>query len=68
VAEGGEVLAKVALDRGGFACMLGGVSSPSLYVVTAVWPGAAGLMSHTEWDGQVVRIPVDVPGAGWPAR
>jgi hypothetical protein len=23
-------------------------------------------MTHTDWDGQVVRIPVDVPGAGWP--
>ena len=68
VAEGGEVLDTVALDRGGFACMLGGTASPALYVVAAVWPGAAGLMTHTEWDGQVLRTPVDVPGAGWPAR
>ena len=68
VAEGGEVLQTVELDRGGFACMLGGTDAPYLYAVTAVWPGAAGLMTHTEWDGQVVRIPVDVPGAGWPAR
>ena len=68
VAEGGEVLQMVDLDRGGFACMLGGVTSPSLYAVAAVWPGAAGLMTHTDWDGQVVRIDVDVPGAGWPAR
>jgi len=68
VAEGGEVLQTVELDRGGFACMLGGVDETALYAVTAVWPGAAGLMTHTEWDGQVVRIPVDVPGAGWPAR
>ena len=68
VAEGGEVLGDRELDRGGFACMLGGADSPSLYVVAAVWPGAAGLMTHTDWDGQVLRIPVDVPGAGWPAR
>ena len=69
VAEGGEVLQTVDLDRGGFACMLGGVDcATSLYAVTAVWPGAAGLMSHTDWDGQVVRIAVDVAGAGWPAR
>ncbi|HEX3929107.1 MAG TPA: SMP-30/gluconolactonase/LRE family protein [Nocardioides sp.] len=68
VAEGGEVLASVELDRGGFACMLGGTDRPYLYAVCAVWPGAAGLMTHTEWDGQVVRIPVDVAGAGWPAR
>jgi sugar lactone lactonase YvrE len=68
VAEGGEILQTVELDRGGFACMLGGTQRPALYAVTAVWPGVAGLMTHTDWDGQVVRIPVDVPGAGWPAR
>ena len=68
MAEGGEVLDTVDLDRGGFACMLGGGDLPALYAVAAVWPGAAGLMTHTEWDGQVLRKPVDVPGAGWPAR
>jgi sugar lactone lactonase YvrE len=62
------VLQTVALDRGGFACMLGGTDAAYLYAVTAVWPGAAGLTIHTEWDGQVVRVEVDVPGAGWPAR
>jgi sugar lactone lactonase YvrE len=67
VAEGGEVLRTVDLDRGGFACMLGGTGTPYLYAVAAVWPGVAGLMTHTEWDGQVVRIPVEVAGAGWPA-
>lgn len=68
VAEGGEVLQTIDLDRGGFACMLGGIDTPHLYAVAAVWPGPAGLMTHTDWDGQVVRVPVDVPGAGWPAR
>jgi sugar lactone lactonase YvrE len=68
VAQGGEVLQTVELDRGAFACMLGGADAPHLYAVAAVWPGAAGLMTHTDWDGQVVRIPVDAPGAGWPAR
>jgi len=68
VAEGGEVLDTVDLDRGAFACMLGGGASPALYVVTAVWPGAAGLMTHTDWDGQVLREPVHVSGAGCPAR
>ncbi len=67
VAEGGRVLRTVELDRGGFACMLGGTDTSYLYAVTAVWPGVAGLMTHTEWDGQVVRVAVDVPGAGWPA-
>jgi sugar lactone lactonase YvrE len=65
VAEGGEVLQTVPLDRGGFACMLGG---SNLYVVAARWPGAAALQQHTEWDGQVLRVPVDVPAAGWPGN
>jgi len=68
VAEGGEVLRIVDLDRGAFACMLDDADPPHLYAVTAVWPGAAALSTHTEWNGQVVRIPVDDPGAGWPAR
>jgi sugar lactone lactonase YvrE len=68
VAEGGQVLRTVELDRGGFACMLDEVDPPRLYAVAAVWPGAAGLMTHTDWDGQVIRVLVDVPGAGWPAR
>jgi sugar lactone lactonase YvrE len=68
VAEGGEVLQTVVLDRGGFACMLDERDPASLYAVTAVWPGVAGLMTHTDWDGQVVRVAVDVPGAGWPAH
>ncbi|HEY3530231.1 MAG TPA: SMP-30/gluconolactonase/LRE family protein [Nocardioides sp.] len=68
VAEGGEVLQTIDLDRGGFACMLGGTGAPYLYAVAAVWPGIAALMTHTDWDGQVVRIPVETPGAGWPAR
>ena len=62
------MLATVDLDRGGFACMLDGAASPALYVVTAQWPGGAALATHTDWDGQVVRVPVEVPGAGWPAR
>jgi len=68
VAEGGEVLATVELDRGGFACMLGGTDEPHLYVVAARWPGMAALGSDVDWDGQVLRTPVTVPGAGWPAR
>jgi sugar lactone lactonase YvrE len=64
VAEGGEVLATVALDRGGFACMLG--NGADLYVVGARWPGAAALATHDDWDGHVWRVPAPAPGAGWP--
>ena len=65
VAESGRVLATVTLDRGAFACMLGGAH---LYVVAARWPGAAALRTHERWDGQVLRTAVPVPGAGWPGR
>jgi sugar lactone lactonase YvrE len=68
VAEGGEVLETVALDRGGFACMLGGHDGTNLYVVAAQWPGMTGLGAGTDWQGQVLRTAVAVPGAGWPAR
>jgi sugar lactone lactonase YvrE len=68
VAEGGQRLATVPLDRGGFACMLGGTDGPYLYVVAARWPGMAGLRGDAPWDGQVLRVQVTVPGAGWPGR
>jgi len=48
--------------------MLGGADGSSLYVVAARWPGMAGLGDDADWDGQVLRTEVCVPGAGWPAR
>ncbi len=68
VAEGGQVLNTVPLDRGGFACMLSETDPPYLYMVAARWPGAAALTTHTDWNGQVLRTEVTIPGAGWPAR
>lgn len=54
VTEGGEVTATVDLDRGGFACALD--PDGHLYVCAAHWPGAAGLATHTDWDGQVLCV------------
>ena len=68
VAEGGDVLQTVHLDRGAFACMLGGADGRQLYIVAARWPGMTRLGDDVPWDGQVLRIEVGVPGAGWPAR
>jgi sugar lactone lactonase YvrE len=68
VAEGGAILDTVALDRGGFACMLGGPGRTSLYIMAARWPGVAGLGGDAPWEGQVLRTEVAVPGAGWPGR
>ena len=67
VAEGGEVLDVVELDRGAFACMLGGPDGRTLYTVGARWPGAAGLGDPGwDWAGQVVSTSARAPRAGWP--
>jgi sugar lactone lactonase YvrE len=66
VAEGGEVLGRVELDRGAFACMLGGADRSTLFVVGARWPGAQHLMTHTDWEGTVWSGPAPAAGAGWP--
>ena len=66
VREGGEVLDTVKLDRGGFACMLGGEDRTTLFIVAAEWPGMAGIGAGLPWHGQVSSTPVAIPGAGWP--
>lgn len=63
VAEGGTVLRTVTLDRGGFACALGGTT---LFVTAAQWRGMTEAEMVTPGSGQVLTIEVDVPGAGWP--
>lgn len=63
VAEGGEVLQTVDLDRGAFACVLGGPERLTLYVVTNLW-GPRGPVPGRH--SQVVAVDVDVPGAGHP--
>jgi sugar lactone lactonase YvrE len=64
VAEGGEVLATVMLDRGGFACALGGPGGTTLFIVAAEWRGMSEMVAPG--SGQVLATEVEVPGAGWP--
>ena len=59
VREGGEVLQTVELDRGCFACMLGGEDGRTLFMVAAD-------MSSEERTGQVLTVEAPAPGAGWP--
>ena len=66
VAEGGRVLDSIALDRGGFACVLGGPDRRTLFIVTAEWQGMTGPELVAPGSGQVLAADVDVPGAGWP--
>jgi sugar lactone lactonase YvrE len=63
VAEGGAVLQRIELDRGGFACVLGGTT---LFLTAAEWRGMTDAEMVTPGSGQVLAVTVDVPGAGWP--
>ena len=67
VREGGEVLQTVALDRGGFACMLGGANGRTLFIAAAEWRGM-DKMFEAQSSGQVLMAPAPAAGAGWPAR
>jgi sugar lactone lactonase YvrE len=66
VAEGGTVLQSVELDRGGFACALGGPGKTTLFIVAAEWRGMRAAEMVASGSGQVLTTQVDVPGAGWP--
>jgi sugar lactone lactonase YvrE len=66
VAEGGTVLQTVDLDRGGFACALGGPNRTTLFIVAAEWRGMTASQMVPPGSGQVLAVDVDVPGAGWP--
>jgi sugar lactone lactonase YvrE len=66
VIEGGAVLQTVELDRGCFACALGGPNGTTLFVVAAEWQGMTEPEPVSPGTGQVLTIQVDVPGAGWP--
>jgi sugar lactone lactonase YvrE len=61
VREGGEVLADVRLDRGAFACMLGGTSSPVLYITANAWGE-----DMTASGGQLLAVDAPTPRAGYP--
>jgi sugar lactone lactonase YvrE len=64
VAEGGDRLDVVELDRGAFACSLGEqAGQPTLFVVAANWPGPEGLATHTKWDGAVFATAAPAPAA-----
>ena len=65
VREGGEVLQTVDLDRGCFACALGGSEGRTLFVMATEWNGPAKMFSGPR-TGQVRAAEAPAPGAGWP--
>jgi sugar lactone lactonase YvrE len=67
VGEGGRVLQTIDLDRGCFACMLGGPDERTLFMMAADWQGPASLADGAR-TGQVLTVDAPAPGAGWPSR
>ena len=67
IAEGGEALYTIEIDRNPFACRLGGPDGRTLFVLAAEWRGAddvdGALAART---GQVLAVPAPAPHAGWP--
>ena len=64
IREGGEVVQRIATDRGAFACMLGGQDRQTLYVCTA--GSHVPDRQRQSRDGCIEAFRVDVPGAGLP--
>jgi len=65
VREGGEVLAMIHLDRGCFACALGGGDGRTLFMMAAEWHGFPR-MTESFGTGQMLAVEVPAPGVGWP--
>jgi sugar lactone lactonase YvrE len=66
VLEGGEVLQTIDVDRGCFACMLGGPDGRTLFIAAAEWHGMDRMNDEVR-SGQVLSARAPAPGAGWPA-
>ena len=65
VREGGEVLQTITLDRGCFACMLGGADRQTLFLVAQAWNGPAKMFQGPP-TGQILTLDAHAPGVGWP--
>ena len=67
VREGGEELQIVTVDRGCFACMLGGVERKTLFIIATDWRGMDKIAEVAQArTGQVLRLEAPSPHAGWP--
>jgi len=65
VREGGEVLQTIELDRGCFACALGGADRSTLFMMATEWSGPANMFDGPR-TGQVLTVEAPAPGVGWP--
>ena len=65
VREGGEVLETIYLDRGCFACALGGDDGKTLFMMVQEWRGPENMFAEPR-TGQMMITDAPAPGAGWP--
>jgi sugar lactone lactonase YvrE len=65
VREGGEVLQTIELDRGCFACALGGANKRTLFMIATEWGGPANMADGAR-TGQVLTVEAPASGVGWP--
>ena len=68
VQRGGAVLDTIPIDRGCFACMLGGPDGTTLFIAAARWHGMEVAMRQgPDWTGQLIAVPGQpAPHAGCP--
>jgi sugar lactone lactonase YvrE len=64
VAEGGEIVNRIATSQNCYACMLGGSDGKTLFAVTAA--SSHGAHAAAETTGKIEVVAVDAAGAGWP--
>ena len=64
VREGGEIAQRVGTDQMAIACMLGGEDGQTLFALTSKTTAPEEALALR--SARVERLPVDVPGAGWP--
>jgi sugar lactone lactonase YvrE len=65
VREGGDVLQTVELDRGCFACALGGANRSTLFMMATEWRGPQNMFQGPP-TGKVLSTQAPAPGVGWP--
>jgi sugar lactone lactonase YvrE len=64
VREGGEVVQTIELDRGCFACALGGSDRETLFMIANEWTGPSNMFQGRNTQVLMARAPA--PGAGRP--
>ncbi|MFP6796071.1 MAG: SMP-30/gluconolactonase/LRE family protein [Pseudomonadales bacterium] len=64
LAEGGDVLERIQVDHGAYACMIGGSDTPKLFILTS--PSSSPDECRTQRGAHVETAHVPAVGAGYP--